>query len=143
MDTITTKGHTEQALMERLPTDVANISGGYVLKHIQTAQVEAALGRLVAAGLVEIDGITAVVTDTGRARLMAMQDRGRSADPQVELGTDGHDYSATDGEGDRIDLRDLDANQLCAYFDEAERVNDADCVAAIRRIMAARGIDRW
>ena len=39
MDTITTKGHTEQELMERLPTDVANISGGYVLKHIQTAQV--------------------------------------------------------------------------------------------------------
>ena len=48
------------------------------------------------------------------------------------------DYTATDGNGETIDLRDLTTDQLDAYRLEAARAGDETAVVAIDAILASR-----
>lgn len=48
------------------------------------------------------------------------------------------DYTATNGEGATIDLRDLTSDELAAYRVEAAHAGDTVCVATIDRILADR-----
>jgi hypothetical protein len=50
---------------------------------------------------------------------------------------DSHDYSATDSDGERIDLRDLSREELDAYRSDAAAHGDDACVATINRLLEA------